>query len=86
MTRALLVVALLAGVASAEPIAIVNAKIYVKPGQVIENGTLVIDRGKVTAVGAGAKVPAGAKTIDGKGKVVTAGLVDGLSGVGLVGI
>lgn len=85
-SRALLVVALLAQVASAEPIAIVGAKLYVKPGQVIENGTLVIDRGKITAVGAGAKAPAGAKTIDGKGKVVTAGLVDGLSGVGLVGI
>ncbi len=87
--RALLVIALLARVAAAEPervIAIVGAKIHVKPGQVIENGTLVIDRGKVTAVGAGAKVPAGAKTIDGKGKVVTAGLVDGVSGVGLVGI
>lgn len=84
--RALLVVALLARVASAEPIAIVGAKIYVKPGQLIENGTLVIDRGKVIAVGAGVKTPAGAKTIDGKGKVVTAGLVDGVSGVGLVGI
>ena len=54
--RALLVIALviaLWGAAHAEPIAIVGAKIYVKPGQVIENGTLVIDRGKVTAVGAG---------------------------------
>jgi len=89
MMRALIIVALIAGAAGisyGEPIAIVGAKIYVKPGQVIENGTLVIDRGKVTAVAAGARAPAGAKTIDGKGKVVTAGLVDGLSGVGLVGI
>jgi imidazolonepropionase-like amidohydrolase len=82
----LLVIALLATSASAQPIAIVGARIHVKPGQVIEDGTLVIDRGKVTAVGAGVKVPAGAKTIDGKGKVVTAGLVDGNSSVGLVGI
>lgn len=81
-----LVVAALAGVAHAEPIAIVGAKVYVKPGQAIDNATVVIDRGRITAVGAGARVPAGAKTIDGKGKVVTAGLIDGISSVGLVGI
>lgn len=87
--KSLLVVALLATAAPsahAQSIAIVGAKIYIKPGQVIENGTLVIDRGKVTAVGAGVRAPAGATTIDGKGKVVTAGLIDGISGVGLVGI
>jgi imidazolonepropionase-like amidohydrolase len=75
-----------AGVASAAPIAIVGAKIHVKPGQVIDSGTIVIDGGKVIAVGANVKAPAGAKTIDGKGKVVTAGLIDGNSSVGLVGI
>lgn len=84
--RSLLVIAMLASAAHAQPVAIVGAKIHVKPGQVIESGTLVIDRGKVTAVGANVKAPAGAKVIDGKGKVVTAGLVDGNSGVGLVGI
>jgi imidazolonepropionase-like amidohydrolase len=84
--RALLVVALLAASAHAEPIAIVGAKIHVKPGQTIENGTLVIDRGKVTSVGPGSRAPAGAKAIDGTGKVITAGLIDGISGVGLVGI
>lgn len=84
--RALLVLVLLASVASAEPIAIVGAKIYITPDRTIESGTLVIDRGKITAVGSDVRAPAGAKTIDGKGKVVTAGLVDGLSAVGLVGI
>ncbi|HEY5950500.1 MAG TPA: amidohydrolase family protein [Kofleriaceae bacterium] len=84
--KSLVIVALFASVAAAEPIAIVGAKIYVKPGEVIETGTLVIDNGKVTAVGANVKAPAGAKTIDGKGKVVTAGLIDGISAVGLVGI
>ncbi len=84
--KSLAILVLLAGVASAEPIAIVGAKIHVKPGQVIENGTLVIDNGKITAVGANVRAPANAKTIDGKGKVVTAGLIDGNSSVGLVGI
>lgn len=84
--KALAILLSLAGVASAEPVAIVGAKIHVKPGQVIESGTLVIDNGKITAVGANVRAPANAKTIDGKGKVVTAGLIDGNSGVGLVGI
>jgi imidazolonepropionase-like amidohydrolase len=84
--KALAILVLLAGVASAQPIAIVGAKIHVKPGQVIESGTLVIDNGKITAVGANVRAPANAKTIDGKGKVVTAGLIDGNSSVGLVGI
>ena len=81
-----LVLALVPRVASAQPIAIVGAKVHVKPGQTIDNATVVIDKGKVTAVGANVKAPAGAKTIDGTGKVVTAGLVDAISGVGLVGI
>jgi imidazolonepropionase-like amidohydrolase len=84
--RALLVVALLASSAHAETIAIVGAKIHVKPGQVIENGTIVIERGKIVSVGPPGRVPGGATTIDGTGKVVTAGLIDGISGVGLVGI
>lgn len=84
--KSLLVILALAGVASAEPIAIVGAKVHVRPGQVLDNATLVIDRGRVVAIGANAPVPPNAKKIDGKGKVVTAGLVDGFSGVGLVGI
>lgn len=93
--RAGLVVVALAALATAahaqpargeRPIAIVGATIHVKPGQVIDKGTLVIERGKIAAVGAGVKAPAGATVIDGTGKVVTAGLVDAISGVGLVGI
>jgi imidazolonepropionase-like amidohydrolase len=72
--------------ATAQPVAIVGAKVHVQPGQTLDNATVVIDRGKIVAVGANVRAPAGAKTIDGTGKVVTAGLVDGFSGVGLVGI
>ena len=84
--RPLLLLLVLARVATAQPIAIVGAKVHVKPGQTIDNATIVINRGKVTAVGANVRAPANARTIDGKGKVVTAGLVDASSGVGLVGI
>jgi imidazolonepropionase-like amidohydrolase len=84
--RALLFVAVLAGVAGAEPLALTGATVHVKPGTTIDNATIVIDGGKITAVGAGVAVPAGAKVIDAKGKVITAGLIEGLSSVGLVGV
>ena len=47
--------------------AIVNARIVPVSGPVIENGTVVIQNGKIAAVGAGAAIPAGAERIDGKG-------------------
>lgn len=72
--------------AVAAPIAIVGAKVHVAPGTTLEGATVVIDRGRITAVGVGVAVPTGATVIDGTGKVVTAGLIEPLSSVGLVGI
>jgi imidazolonepropionase-like amidohydrolase len=73
-------------VARAEPIAITGASIVIKPGTRIEHATIVIDKGKIVDVGAAAKVPAGARVIDGTGKVVTAGFVESVSTLGLIGI
>ena len=81
---ALVPLASLAPVASAEPIAIVGAKVHVKPGQVLDHASVVIDKGRI--VGINVATPRGAKVIDAKGKVVTAGLVEALSGVGLVNV
>ncbi len=78
--------AVAAAPAVAEPIAIVGATVHVKPGQVVAGATVIVDGGKVTAVGVGVRPPAGARVIDGAGKVVTAGLIEPLSGVGLIGI
>ncbi len=90
MSRAWLVAAALViastGTAAAERIAIVGAKVHVKPGQTLETATVVIDGGRVVSVTAGSATPAGARVIDGKGKVVTAGLIESISGVGLVGV
>lgn len=83
---AMVVVLVAAGVAHAEPIAITGAKVHVKPGQTVENATVVVDGGKVVSVIAGGAAPAGAKVIDGRGKVVTAGFIEAVSGVGLVGV
>lgn len=86
--HALLALALLAHAASAEPIAITNAIVIVKPGTTLDAATVVIDKGKIVAAGASAtvKVPAGARIIDGSGKIVTAGFIDGVSQIGLVGV
>ena len=52
---------------------------------VIENGTVVIDGGRIVSVGTGA-APSGARVIDATGKVVTPGFVAVDSGLGLTEI
>src|SRR3989338_458180 len=64
-------------------IAIRNARIMQAAGRVIENGTIVLKNGLITAVGAGVAVPADAWVIDGSGLTVYPGLVNALSTVGL---
>jgi imidazolonepropionase-like amidohydrolase len=81
-----IMVAALAATASGETIAIVGAKVHTRPGKVVENATVVIDGGKITAVTAGGAAPAGARVIDGKDKVVTAGFIESVSGVGLMAV
>jgi imidazolonepropionase-like amidohydrolase len=82
--KALLVLAMFAGAADAETIAITNATIYVRPDQKLESATIVVRDGVITAVGKGVAVPAGATTIDGTNKIVTAGLIEGSTQIGLV--
>jgi imidazolonepropionase-like amidohydrolase len=86
--RALVVAAVLAlgGVANAETIAITHATVWATPEQKLEDATVVIRDGRITAVGKGAAIPSGARTIDGTGKVVTAGLVEAYTTIGLVTI
>ncbi len=66
--------------------AIVGARIVTVSGAVIENGTVVIQNGKITAVGAGAAIPSGAERIDGKGLSVFPGMIDASTNMGLVEI
>ncbi len=63
--------------------AITNARIVPVSGPVIENGTIVISAGKITAVGAGVSVPSGAERIDGKGLSVYPGMIDAGTALGL---
>lgn len=86
-TRTSLLLASLALVAataaSAQTVAITNAKIYPVSGPVIERGTVVLRDGKIVAVGADVSAPAGAQVIDGTGKVVTPGLFNGATQLGI---
>ena len=49
----------------------------------IENGTVVITNGKISAVGANVPIPAGAQRIDATGKIVTPGFVDASTQLGV---
>ncbi len=63
--------------------AIRGARIVPVAGPVIENGTVVIANGVITAVGANASVPPEAWVIDGKDLTVYPGLIDALTTIGL---
>lgn len=69
----------LAEIASAQVKAFVGARIFDGTGKgVIEDGTLVVRDGKITAIGPSAKVkpPGGAQTIDVRGKTITPGFIN----------
>ena len=69
--------------ASAQTIAITGGKVYPVSGPVIENGTVVITNGKISAVGANVPIPAGAQRIDATGKIVTPGFVNSSTQLGV---
>jgi imidazolonepropionase-like amidohydrolase len=81
--------ALTASTASAQAIAITGGTIYPVSGPKIENGTLIIQNGRITAAGPGVAVPAGATRIDATGRWITPGFIHvsttlGLSQVGSI--
>ena len=63
--------------------AIVGATVHVGNGQVIENGTVVFDNGKIVYAGDAAAAPKAENTIDAKGKQVYPGLILPASNLGL---
>src|SRR5690349_10600156 len=73
--------------ADAQTVVIVGGKVYTVSGAPIENGTVVITNGRITAVGTNVPIPAGAQRIDATGKIVTPGFVNSSTqlGVGDVG-
>ena len=68
---------------AAQTIAITGGKVYPVSGPPIENGTVIITNGRISAVGANVPIPAGARRIDATGKIVTPGFVNSSTQLGV---
>lgn len=66
--------------------AIVGARVVTVSGATLEIGTVIIQNGKIAAVGADISIPAGAEKIDGKGLIVFPGMIDASTTLGLAEI
>ncbi len=75
-----------AAVSSAQTIAITGGKVFPVSGPAIENGTVIITNGRITAVGANVAIPSAAQRIDATGKWVTPGLINSATSLGVVEI
>lgn len=63
--------------------AFTNAKIYITPTQVVDQGTLLIQNGKVVQVGTSVTLPKNTVTIDLKGKTIYPSFIDIYSDFGV---
>jgi imidazolonepropionase-like amidohydrolase len=71
---------------AAQTVAIVGGTVHTVSGAAIPNGTVVIENDRITAVGVGVQVPPGARVIDASGKIVTPGLFDSATQLGVIEI
>lgn len=70
----------------AQTIAIEGGTVHTMTGAAIQNGTVLIRDGRIVAVGRSVAVPAGARRIDARGRIVTPGLFESGTNIGLVEI
>ena len=81
----LLVLALFAAPAAAQTVAITNGRIVTMgPAGTIDGGTVLVRDGRIAAVGRNVAVPAGVRSVDAGGRIVTPGLFAAGTGLGLV--
>ena len=74
------------GATQQKPIALINARIYTINQAVIPSGTVVFDKGKITAVGQNVQIPADAEVINCLGKLIYPGFIAPATTIGLVEI
>jgi imidazolonepropionase-like amidohydrolase len=84
-TLVLLALALTATVAVGEPLVIRGARVIVAPGKVVDPALIVVDGGKVKAIGADAKEPPMARILDASGLTILPGFVCAATTMGLSG-
>ncbi len=63
--------------------ALVGARVVTAPGQAVDNATIVIRNGVISAVGPNVRPPAGARVWDLKGQVVYPGFIDAHADLGM---
>ncbi len=64
-------------------IALTGASVFTGDGALIEDATVVIDGNRISAVGRGVPVPSGARVVDVRGSIITPGLIDAASRLGV---
>lgn len=69
-----------------KPVALVGGTIHTVSGNVITNGTILFDKGRITAIGTALAVPHDAERIDVTGKHIYPGLIDANTTLGLTEI
>lgn len=74
------------GAPQKEPIALVGGTVHPVVGPVVENGTILFEAGKLTAVGRDVALPTNVRKIDVRGKHVYPGMIDVDTEIGLVEI
>jgi imidazolonepropionase-like amidohydrolase len=65
--------------------AIVNAKVYTVSGETLENGTVVVEDGTISAVGEEVTVPGGIEVFDAAGGSLIPGIIDAHSHIAIDG-
>ena len=86
MKRLLLAAAALAAFpATAQTVAVTNAKLVIGDGSApVDGGTVVVRDGRVVAAGPGVAVPAGVPVVDAAGRYVTPGIFAGFTRMGII--
>ena len=82
-----ILLALLAGtpaLAGGQDLAVTGGDVHTVSGGVLEGATVLVRDGVIVAVGRDVEVPAGVPTLDATGRVVTPGLFDATTSLGLV--
>lgn len=83
LKRALLIPLLvITASATADPIALTGATILPISSEPLRDATLLVEDGRISAVGTGVRIPRNARIIDASGKTIMPGLVDSHSHIG----
>jgi len=73
---------ILSAAGPADSFALKGAKVHTALGPPIENAVIIVENGKITAVGKNVRIPGGIDVIDVAGKVIIPGLIDEHSHLG----